>query len=88
MPYPLDTHAAIQNLTAAGIEPAHAEAIVATMVRSYEADTAEGDVPILGAHLDVAVARLEARIVAREHRTLLAGVATAVLLFAALRSLG
>ena len=87
MAYALDTHAAIQNLTAAGIKQAHAEAIVAIVVRS-KTKTAEGDVPLLRAHLDAAAARLEAKIAAKEQRTLLVGLAIAALLFASLRLFG
>ena len=83
----LDTYAAIRNLTAAGIQQAHAEAIVAIVVRS-KTNTTEGDVPLLRAHLDAAAARLEAKIAAKEQRTLLAGLAIAALLFASLRFSG
>lgn len=81
MAYALDTHAAIQNLTAAGIEQAHAEAIVATVVHSDAASSTKADLDALGA-------RLEAKIIASERRTLLAALALAGLLFAALRFLG
>ena len=88
MAYALDTHAAIQNLTAAGIEQSHAEAIVATVVQSDEASATKGDVAALGSKLDAAVSRLEGKIIASERRTLLAALAIAGLLFAALRFLG
>lgn len=81
MAYALDTHAAIQSLTAAGIEPAHAEAIVATVARSDAASATKADLDALGA-------RLEAKIIASERRTLLAALAIAGLAIAALRFLG
>ena len=88
MAYALDTHAAIQNLTAAGIEKAHAEAIVATVVQSDETSATKGDIAALRSHLDAVAARLEAKLVASERRTLLAALGIAGLLFAALRFLG
>ena len=77
----IDTHAAIQNLTAAGIKPEHAEAIVRT-VSQADADL------VTKADLKAELATLEGRLTAAGYRLAFAVVgANAVIVFGLLKVL-
>ncbi len=78
MAYTIDTAAAIRNLEEAGLEPIAAQAIVDTVSRTDSDFVTENT---LNARLEVLEARLTARIIGAQ-------VATAMLLFAALKWLG
>lgn len=92
MAYALDTHAAVQDLTAAGFAPEQAEAIVATVARSESGLATKADVAVVKSDLAVVKSDLEAAITALEVRLVKWGIgiglAIAGLLFAALRLFG
>jgi hypothetical protein len=85
MAYTLDTHAAVTELTDAGLSASQAEAIVATVSRSDSELATRGDLESLENRLEKSIS---AAISASERRTILAVLAIAGLLFAALRVFG
>ena len=82
MAYTLDTAAATDRLTAAGVDADAARAIVTEMARADDSQRAD-----LATKSDLRALRadLEAAIIASERRTLIAALAIAGVLFAALR---
>ena len=57
----IDTHAGIQDLTAAGIKPEHAEAIVKTVSQSGDNLATKSDLAVLRADLRADLAQLGQR---------------------------
>lgn len=85
MAYALDTHAAVQNLTAAGFAPEQAEAIVATVARSDSELATRADLAALRADFEARITALEVRLL---KWGIGIGLGIAGLLFAALRVFG
>ena len=81
----LDTHAAVRDLTAAGLAPEQAEAIVATVTRSESGLATKADLDALRAEFIAAISALEIRLV---KWGIGIGLAVAGLHFAALRVFG
>lgn len=78
MAYTIDTAAATERITAAGIPAAAARAIVAEVARADEGVATSADLAATAARLETAMLRLERRLI-------LSGLAGLGLLFAALR---
>lgn len=85
MAYALDTHAAVRELTAAGLETPAAEAIVAVIARADSGLATRADPAVTKSDLAVAKSDIETAIARAGNRMLLAQLAIAGLLFAAIR---
>lgn len=81
MAYPIDTHAAVQDLETAGVERPVAEAIVSTVVRADSDFVTKSDI-------DAAIAEMRAQMGSLERRLVLASLVIAGLLFTAIRFFG
>ena len=85
MAYSIDTAAAIADLTAAGLEPEAARAIAGVVARADENNATKSDLETLETRMNGRMDILEAHLVAK---IAIAQVATATLLFAALKFFG
>lgn len=85
MSYTIDTLTAARELEDAGIEPGHARAIVTTIARADDSLATKTDLDAVRTGLEAAMETLKAELTVR---IIASQIATAMLLFAALRFLG